>query len=149
MSYRTKWHVEVKMHLGRGNFCCNTLNLCCRIAAKMGARNLKGVSLNWAEWKKQGQEWGKFEEKICNIFLHQNLSFLSGYKWTWYLLCKIMFKIFESKGVQGLGFQMKDLVLCCIVAFNGKMVNNSYGLIAPWEFWPLNHTSNKFWILMV
>jgi len=29
----------------------------------MGAKNLKGVFLGWVEWKKQGQEWGKIEEK--------------------------------------------------------------------------------------
>jgi len=29
-SYRTKGHIEVKMHLGRGTFCCSTLNPCCR-----------------------------------------------------------------------------------------------------------------------
>jgi len=25
-SCRTEWHIEVKMHLGKGNFCWNTLN---------------------------------------------------------------------------------------------------------------------------
>jgi len=29
-SYRTKGHIEVKMHLGKGTFCCSTLNPCCR-----------------------------------------------------------------------------------------------------------------------
>ncbi len=49
LSCRTEWHIEVKMHLGRGSFCCSTLNLCCRTAARVGAKNLKGVSLGWAE----------------------------------------------------------------------------------------------------
>jgi hypothetical protein len=45
-----------------------------------------------------------------------------------------MFIIFESKGMQGLGFQMRDLVLCCIVAFSEKMVSNSYGQSEPSKF---------------
>jgi hypothetical protein len=51
-----------------------------------------------------------------------------------------MFKTLESKGLQDLGFQMKDLMLHCIVAFNGKMVSSSYGVSEPSEFWPQNHT---------
>ncbi len=46
---RIEWHIEVKMHMGRGTFCCSTLNLCCRIVAKVGAKNLKGVSSCWAK----------------------------------------------------------------------------------------------------
>jgi hypothetical protein len=44
------------------------------------------------------------------------------------LLLKITFKAFGSKGMQGLGFHMRDLELFCIVAFSGKMVSNTYGL---------------------
>jgi hypothetical protein len=44
-----EWHIEVKMHLGRGNFCYNTLNLCCKTVARMGARNFKGVSSSLAK----------------------------------------------------------------------------------------------------
>jgi hypothetical protein len=29
-SCRTKGHIKVKMHLGRGTFCCSTLNLDCK-----------------------------------------------------------------------------------------------------------------------
>jgi len=29
-NYRTKGHIEIKIHLGRGTFCCSTLNPCCR-----------------------------------------------------------------------------------------------------------------------
>jgi hypothetical protein len=28
LNCRTKRHIEVKMHLGRGTFCCSTLNPC-------------------------------------------------------------------------------------------------------------------------
>ncbi len=62
-SCRTKWHIKVKMHLGKGTFCCNTLNLCCRTAPKVGAGNLKGMSSSWAKWEEQGQERGKLEKK--------------------------------------------------------------------------------------
>jgi hypothetical protein len=41
---------------------------------------------------------------------------------------------FGSKGLQVLGFQIRDLMLHCIVAFSGKMVSNSYGLNEPWKF---------------
>jgi hypothetical protein len=58
--YIIEWHIEVKMHVGRGNFCYSTLNLSCKTTARVGAKNLKGVSLGWAE---QGQEWGRFEKK--------------------------------------------------------------------------------------
>ncbi len=37
-SYRIEWHIEVKMHLGKGNFCSSTLTLCCKTIAKVGAR---------------------------------------------------------------------------------------------------------------
>jgi len=29
-SCRTKGHIKIKMHLGRGTFCCSTLNPCSR-----------------------------------------------------------------------------------------------------------------------
>jgi len=29
-SCRTKGHIKIKMHPRKGNFCCNTLNPCCR-----------------------------------------------------------------------------------------------------------------------
>jgi hypothetical protein len=56
----------------------------------------------------------------------------------------LTFRIFEYKGMQGLGFQMRDLVLCCIVALSEKVVSNSYGLSELWKFWPQSHTSNRF-----
>jgi len=59
-SCRTEWQIEVNMHMGKGNFCYSTLNSNYRTAIKMGAKNLEGLSLGWA---KQGQEWGRFEEK--------------------------------------------------------------------------------------
>ncbi len=74
---RIEWHIKVKMHLGRGNFCYNTLNLSCKIVARMGARNLKRVSLGWVE---QGQEWGRFEEKNLYHILASESVFLSGSK---------------------------------------------------------------------
>jgi len=48
-SCKTEWHIEVKMHLGKGTFCCSTLNLCYRTAARVGAKNFKGVSSSWAK----------------------------------------------------------------------------------------------------
>ncbi len=48
----------------------------------MGAKNLKGVSLGWAEWKKQSQEWGKLEKKNLYYILTSESIFLNGFKWT-------------------------------------------------------------------
>jgi hypothetical protein len=43
------WHIELRCIWERGTFCCSTLNLCCRTTAKVGARNLKGLSLGWGK----------------------------------------------------------------------------------------------------
>jgi len=83
------------------------------------------------------------KKKIYSILLHQKYVFLSGSKWTWRLLFIITFRMCESKGLQGLGFQMKDLVY---VALSGKVFNSSYRLNKPWEFWLQSHTLNNFWI---
>jgi hypothetical protein len=48
-SYRTKGHIEIKMHLGKETFCCSTLNPCCKQFVRVSTRNLKGVSLGWAK----------------------------------------------------------------------------------------------------
>jgi hypothetical protein len=49
LSCRPEWHIELRCIWERGTFCCNTLNMCCRTTAKVGARNLKGVSLGWGK----------------------------------------------------------------------------------------------------
>ncbi len=46
-SCRTKGHIEIEMHLGRGTHCCSTLSPCCRQFVRVSNKNLKGVSLGW------------------------------------------------------------------------------------------------------
>jgi hypothetical protein len=58
-SCRIEWHIKVKMHLGRGNFCCSTLNLCCRTTIRMGAGNLKGGILRLGRMRGTKSRVGK------------------------------------------------------------------------------------------
>jgi len=58
-------------------------------------------------------------------------------------------KTFGSKGLQVLGFQIRDLMVHNIVAFHGKMVSNSYGLSEPWKFWPQKPYINSYGFLVV
>jgi len=75
---------------------------------------------------------GNLKRRICNILLHKNLSssVVLDELGTYYSKSHFS-KTFGSKGLQVLGFQIRDLMVHNIVAFHGKMVSNSYGLSEP------------------
>jgi hypothetical protein len=72
---KIEWHIEIKMHMGKGNFCCSTLNLCCKTITRMGARNIKkGCPQVGQNERNKVKSWDRLKRNNYSILLHQSLS---------------------------------------------------------------------------
>jgi hypothetical protein len=134
-SCRTKEHTKIKMHLGRGTFCCSTLNPCCRQLSKWVPKTSKGCPWVGQNEMNKVQKWGKLKE--TKSVTHSCIRICLP-EWFWESMVFIVqshnHNIWIQKSTRfRFSNESFDITSHCCIQL-GKGVSNSWGPIEPWEF---------------
>ncbi len=134
-SCRTKGHTKIKMHLGKGTFCCSTLNPHCRQLSKWVPKTSKGCPWVGQNEMNKVQEWGKLKE---TKFVAHSCRGICLFEWFWESLVSMVQSHGQNIWIQrSTRFRFSDesfgITLHCCIQWE-KGVNSSCGPSELWEF---------------